>query len=141
MKIAIRHHLSLGLGQGLPRAIQHLLLTPQSSSVQTVREWRIEVEGLDDAAGFIDAYGNRAHLASQTKPGAELGVSVAGIVDTHDRSGVVGRLQGDPVPALFRRTTALTKPIGTIVSRFRSAPRTGKDPIPPLHRLIAPLGQ
>ena len=48
MKITVRHHLNLGLGQGVPRAIQHLLLTPQTSSVQTVREWRIEVEGLDE---------------------------------------------------------------------------------------------
>src|SRR5687767_13599291 len=108
MKITIRHQLSLGLGQGVPRAIQHLLLTPQTSAAQTVREWRIEVEGLDDPGGFIDAYGNRAHLASQTRPEAELTISVAGVVETHDRSGVIGRLAGEPVHALFRRVTPLT---------------------------------
>lgn len=137
MKIAIQHRLSLGLGQGVPRAIEHLLLTPQTSSVQTVREWRIEVEGLDDPAGFLDAYGNRAHLASQTRPEAELVISVTGVVETHDRNGVVGRLAGEPVSALFKRVTPLTKPIGSVTQKFRSAQSNGRDRIPLLHTLMA----
>lgn len=141
MKISINHKLSLTLGPGVPRAIQHLLLTPQSSSVQTVRTWQLDVEGLDDPTGFLDAFGNRAHLASQTKPEAELTISVAGVVETHDRSGVVGRLGGEPVQALYRRVTPLTKPIGAVVSKFRSAPRTGKDRIPLLHALMARVAE
>jgi transglutaminase-like putative cysteine protease len=141
MKISIRHHLSLQLGPGVSRAIQHLLLTPQTSSVQTVRSWQIEVEGLDDPVGFIDAYGNRAHLASQTKPEAELVIAIEGVVETHDRSGVVGRLAAEPVHALYRRVTPLTKPIGTVVSKFRSSPRQGKDRIPLLHALMARVAE
>ena len=136
MKISIKHHLSLGFGQGVPRSIQHLLLTPQSSSVQTVREWRIEVEGLDQPAGFIDAYGNRAHLASQTKPEGDLIIAVDGVVETHDRHGVVGRLAGEPVNALYRRITPLTKPMGSLTQKFRSAAKDGKDRIPLLHTLM-----
>jgi transglutaminase-like putative cysteine protease len=140
MKISIKHHLSLSLGQGVPRAIQHLLLTPQTSSVQTVREWRIEVEGLDEPAGFIDAYGNRAHLASQTKPEAELTIEVSGVVETHDRHGVVGRIGGEPVPALYRRVTALTKPMGAVMQKFRSVPKGGER-IALLHALMARVGE
>jgi transglutaminase-like putative cysteine protease len=136
MKISIKHHLSLGLGAGVPRAIQHLLLTPQSSAVQTVREWHLEVEGLDEPLGFLDAYGNRAHLASQTKPEADLVIAVAGVVETHDRHGVVGRLGGEPVPALYRRVTPLTKPMGAVTQKFRSAAKDGKDRIPLLHGLM-----
>jgi len=141
MQITVRHHLTLGLGAGVPRAIQHLLLTPQTSSVQTVREWRIEVEGLDEPAGFIDAYGNRAHLASQTKPEGELLIAVEGVVETHDRNGVVGRLSGEPVPALYKRVTALTKPMGAITQKFRSASKDGKDRIPLLHAIMARVGE
>jgi len=141
MKITVRHHLSLGLGAGVPRAIQHLLLTPQTSSVQTVREWRIEVEGLDEPAGFIDAYGNRAHLASQTRPEADLAITVEGVVDTHDRNGVVGRLSGEPVNALYRRVTALTKPMGAVTQRLRSAAKNGKDRIPLLHAIMERVGE
>lgn len=125
----------------MPRAIQHLLLTPQTSSVQTVREWRIEVEGLDEPAGFIDAYGNRAHLASQTRPEADLAITVEGVVDTHDRNGVVGRLSGEPVNALYRRVTALTKPMGAVTQRFRSAAKNGKDRIPLLHAIMERVGE
>jgi hypothetical protein len=54
---------------------------------------------------------------------------------------VVGRLERDPVPALFRRTTALTRPIGAITGKFRSAPRDGKERIALLHALMARVGE
>ncbi|HEY9009668.1 MAG TPA: transglutaminase family protein [Devosia sp.] len=141
MKIEIQHRLSLGLGQSVPRAIQHLLLTPQTSSVQAVREWQLEVEGLDDPAGFLDAYGNRAHLASQTKPEAELIIAVSGVVETHDRSGVVGRVAREPVAAIFRRVTPLTKPVGAVMQKFRSASTDPRDRIPLLHAVMARVGE
>lgn len=136
MQIAIRHQLSVAIGEGVPRAVQHLLLTPQSSSVQTVKEWQLDAPGLDGAIGFLDAYGNRAHMSSLTKPEAEIVITAAGIVETHDRAGVVGRLERDPVPALFRRATALTKPVGAITSKFRSSPKDGKERIALLHGLM-----
>lgn len=141
MQISIHHRLSLQLGSGLPRAVQHLLLTPQTNPAQSVREWHIDVAGIDEAPGFFDAFGNRAHLASQTRPEPELVVAVSGVVETHDRSGVIGRLEREPVPALFRRVTPLTKPIGAIVSKFRSAPRTGGDRIPLLHALMGRVAE
>jgi hypothetical protein len=141
MQISIRHTISLAVGEGLPRAVQHLLLTPQDSAVQKVREWRIEAPGMDQATGFIDAYGNRAHLSSQTRPEPEMTISAGGIVETFDRSGVVGRLERDPVPALFRRVTALTRPVGAITGKFRTAPRDGRERIPLLHAVMARVGE
>ena len=141
MQISIRHQLSVAVGEGVARAVQHLLLTPQTSPVQSVREWQIDAPGMDGATGFIDAFGNRAHLASQTRPEAELTIRAAGIVETHDLNGVVGRLERDPVPALFRRVTPLTRAAGGIVSRFRSAPRHGKDRIALLHALMERVGE
>lgn len=141
MQISVQHQISVALGENVGRAVQHLLLTPQSGPTQTVREWRVEVEGLDDPQGFMDAYGNRALLASQTRPPAELVIAVSGVVETHDRHGVLGRIAGEPVPALFRRTTPLAKPIGAIVSRLRALPRNGADRIPLLHTLMARVGE
>jgi hypothetical protein len=140
MQISVHHTLTIELGEGVPRAVQHLLLTPQSSSLQTVREWRIEAEGMDDAAGFIDAYGNRAHLCTQTRPDAAMTIVAAGIVETHDKAGVVGRLDSDPVPALFRRVTTLTKPLGAITGKLRSMPKDGKERIALLHALMGKVG-
>ncbi len=141
MQIAIRHRLSLAVGPGISRAVQHLLLTPQTGPTQTVREWSIEMPGFEQAASFVDAFGNRAHLVSQSRPEPELAISVGGIVDTIDRNGVVGRLPGDIPPALYRRPTALTRPAGAITSRFRGAPRNAQDRIALLHALMARVGE
>lgn len=137
MRIIIRHEIDIEVGAGTPRAAQHLLLTPQPSNVQTIAEWTLEAPGMDDAAGFIDAFGNRAHLATQTRPEPVCRITASGVVETHDLNGVVGRLERDPVPALFRRVTPLTKPAGAIVSKFRTAPRDGKERITLLHALMA----
>lgn len=141
MQIAIRHKLSLALGSGIARSVQHVLLTPLTGPTQTIREWTVEMPGFERAASFIDAFGNRAHLVSQTKPEPELIISISGVVDTIDRNGVIGRLQGDTPPALYRRPTALTKPVGAITSKFRTAPKSGQDRIALLHGLMARVGE
>ena len=141
MRITVRHRIEVKVGEGNPRAVQHLLLTPLPSRLQTVAEWRIEAPGMDDATGFIDAFGNRAHLSSQTVPEARFAIEASGVVETHDRNGVVGRLDRDPVPSLFRRVTPLTKPVGAVTSRFRSAPREGKDRIALFHALMTRVGE
>lgn len=141
MQIAIRHKLSLALGSGIARSVQHVLLTPQTGPTQTVREWTIDMPGFERAASFVDAFGNRAHLVSQTKPEAELTISISGVVETIDRNGVIGRQQGDIPPALYRRPTGLTKPMGTITSKFRTAPKSGQDRIALLHALMARVGE
>lgn len=141
MKIAIRHSMSLVLGPGINRSVQHLLLTPVSGPTQTVREWSIEMAGIDKAASFVDAFGNRAQLVSQVKPEPELVITVAGIVETIDRNGVIGRVQGDIPPALYRRPTPATKAAGAITSKFRTVPRSGQDRIALLHGLMARVAE
>ena len=143
MKISIRHHLSIGLGSGTGTAhgVQHLLLTPRSGATQTVIEWAIEMPGFAAAESFTDAYGNLAQLVCQGRPEGELTIAVAGLVETFDRHGVVGKPADEPVPALFRRQTALTRPIGAITSKFRSAPQAGKERIALLHGLMMRVGE
>jgi len=108
MRIAVHHQLTVDLGAGHPHCVQQLLLTPRSGPTQTVASWTITVQGMERAARFDDAYGNVAHLVSQSKAEGALAIIVEGIVDTHDRNGVLGRVGGEPVPALFRRITELT---------------------------------
>lgn len=141
MKIAIRHDLSLVLGPGVQRGVEHLLLTPQTGPTQNVLDWKIEMPGIEKAASFIDGFGNRAHLVTQVKPDAELMISVSGTVETIDRNGVVGKPWGETPPALYRRPTPETKPIGAITSKFRTVPRNGPDRIPLLHALMARVAE
>src|SRR5450432_50459 len=118
MKIDIHHRLSFDVGTSGQRSVQHLLLTPRSGPTQTVKSWSIAMDGFAQAAMFYDAFGNIAHLVSQAKPEGELSVEISGVTETIDRHGVLGRLPGDPVPALFKRVTALTPPVAEIVAPF-----------------------
>ncbi|WP_417309685.1 transglutaminase family protein [Devosia sp.] len=136
MDIKVRQTLSLGLGEDVARSLQHLLLTPRAGPTQSVKEWSIDLPGLEDAVWFTDAYGNSAHLVSQVKPDPELVITIAGVVDTIDRNGVLGKPPGEPVPALFMRSTPLTKPMGLITQKFRSSSKLGPDRIALLHALM-----
>lgn len=138
MKLTIRHQISIALPEGTGRAVQHLLLTPRSGPTQTIGDWKIEMPGMAEAAGFSDAYGNRAHLVAQLKPPEELVVVAAGSVETHDRNGVLGRPQGEPVPGLFLRATALTQPDAQTLSAMEG--HGGRGRIALLHALMEHVG-
>ena len=114
MKLTLSHTLTFTLGTS-GRAVQHLLLTPLATPQQRIVRWSIEMPGFADAATFRDAYGNKAHLVSLVKPDPEIIVTVSGVVETIDKAGVLGRLEFDPMPAMFRRQTELTKPDETLL--------------------------
>ena len=120
----------MGLAEGASRSALHLLLTPQNGPTQSVKEWRLEVEGLDGAAGFLDGFGNRAHLVTQTKPGTEVLIGASGIVETIDRAGVLGRPPGEPVATLYKRKTGLTKADPDLVAEYADWTRRADRPPP-----------
>jgi transglutaminase-like putative cysteine protease len=121
MKLTVRHTLTFSLGTPA-RAVEHVLLTALSTPQQKVEHWSIEMPGFAEAAVFRDAFGNRAHLVSQVKPEAELVVTVSGAVETLDKAGVLGRLEYDPMPAMFRRRTDSTKPDAVLIEGLKDGP-------------------
>ena len=138
MHITIRHTLSITPPAGSAHAVLHLLLTPSSGPTQSVEKWHVEMEGIDTAAAFSDAYGNKVHLVNQSRPEGELVVTLTGTVMTTDRAGVLGRPTGEPVPALYKRTTPLTKASVTLYGKFRGSKETRIDV---LHALMARVGE
>jgi hypothetical protein len=132
MKIAIRHELLLPAPEIAGRSVQHLLLTPPGGQTQKVLEWAIEAEGIGRAASFIDGFGNRAHLINQARRDGPLLFVAEGIIETRDHHGVVGKITGEPLAALFLRTTPLTEFSGETPVRPDDANR-----IAYLHRLMA----
>ncbi|MEP7241303.1 MAG: transglutaminase domain-containing protein [Devosia sp.] len=109
MKVILKHTLRFTLGGSPARAVQHLLLSPANTPQQRVEGWSIDVPGIADAAVFRDGFGNRAHLVSHLRPEGEIVVVAGGTVVTLDKAGVLGRLEYDHPPGIFRRTTALTR--------------------------------
>jgi transglutaminase-like putative cysteine protease len=120
MKLTLTHTLTCPLASP-SRAVEHLLLTAISTAQQRVERWSIDLPGFAEAATFRDGFGNKAHLVSQVKPGETLTVKVTGAVETTDKAGVLGRLEYDPPPALFRRPTELTRPDPGLLEGISSA--------------------
>ena len=138
MRISIRHQMSVTPPAGSAHAVLQLLLTPASGATQKITSWNVEMAGIGEAAQFKDAFGNTAHLVNQIKPEGELLVTVTGLVETTDRHGVIGRPGGEPVPALYRRITPLTKASVTLYGKFRNSKESRLDV---LHALMARVGE
>lgn len=138
MRITISHQMSVTPPAGTAHAVLHLLLTPTSGPTQRVEDWTVEMAGIENAAVFADAYGNRVQLVNQSRPEGPLLVNVRGTVVTNDRAGVLGRPGGEPVPALYKRTTPLTKASVTLYGKFRGSKDSRIDV---LHALMARVGE
>lgn len=139
MRIAIRHELRFSRDEDVGHAVQHVLLTPSDTPTQKVVEWAIRIPGIEHAAAFRDAFGNKALLVSQTRPEDDLFVSVSGVVETMDGTGVVGRIAGDASVALFKRITPQTKPNGSLVNRLKAQAKAGMGRVDLLHWLMKRL--
>ena len=138
MRITIDHQMSVTPPPGTAHAVLHLLLTPASGPTQRVEDWSVAMAGIETAAAFADAYGNRVHLVNQARPEGTLLIKVSGTVVTTDKAGVLGRPGGEPVPALYKRTTPLTKASVTLYGKFRGSKDSRIDV---LHALMARVGE
>ncbi|MGV8853878.1 MAG: transglutaminase family protein [Devosia sp.] len=138
MRITIRHQMSVTPPDGTAHSVMHLLLTPTSGPTQTVESWSVDAPGIDNAAAFSDAYGNSVQLVNQNKPEGPQVVTVTGTVVTKDKAGVLGRPGGEPVAALYKRITPLTKASVTLYSKFRGSKDSRIDV---LHALMARVGE
>ena len=121
MRIEIDHTLNLSVPPGYGQLVLHLLLTPASGPSQTVESWSVEVAGIGNAGRLRDGYGNAVHLVNQPRPDGEVVLAARGVISTQDVHGVLGRPAGEPVPALYKRVTALTKARGMNRVPARSA--------------------
>lgn len=138
MRIAIHHQMSVTPPAGSANVVLQLLLSPQSGSTQKVESWSLDMVGIGNAGRFTDAFGNNTHLVNQSRPEGELLVTVKGVVETTDRHGVLGRSGGEPVPALFKRVTTMTKVPVTLYGKFRGSKDSRIDI---LHALMARVGE
>eukprot|EP00873_Tetraselmis_striata_P032517 jgi/Tetstr1/452781/TSEL_039817.t1 len=94
------------------------------------------MDGIEAAASFTDAFGNRAHLVSQHRPENDLFISVSGVVETTDTNGVLGRVAGEPNVSFFKRFTPQTRPNGNLVNRLKAHAKAGMSRVELLHWLM-----
>lgn len=138
MRIAIDHRLTLIPPPGTGMLVLQVLLTPRSGPGQTINNWMVEMVGMDNAARFTDAFANDMLLVNIPKPEGEIALHVTGLVETKDLSGVLGRVPGEPVPALYKRQTEKAKAPEGIAERFEGS---ADSRLSILHGLMGAIGE
>ena len=134
MRIRVAHETVYRYDSPAKSAIELIRLTPRNHDGQYVARWRIEASADCRLDPFEDAFGNLAHSFNVDGPISELGVRVAGEVETQDTNGVVrGTLERFP-PTLYLRATPLTAPDTAIIALAEDTAR-GREPLPVLHAL------
>ena len=134
MRIRVSHETVYRYDRPAKSAIELIRLTPRNYDGQYVARWRIEASADCRLDPFEDAFGNLAHSFNVDGPISELGVRVAGEVETQDTNGVVrGTLERFP-PTLYLRATPLTAPDAAIIALAEDTAR-GREPLPVLHAL------
>lgn len=135
MRLNVKHVTRYRYDHPLAHMVQQLRLTPPASPGQKILSWRIDVPGYETSAHYTDAFGNRVDVISHRDPVSELSVSVEGLVETQDRSGVVGATPGPP-DVVFLRFTPLTKANPAIRRLGALAERSDEEAVSGFHDLM-----
>lgn len=127
MKLTIAHETHYEYSAPLQYALQLLCLTPPSNAHQRVLDWTVRAPATLYAQR--DGWGNLAHSWSLTRQKAARhvyrgSVRAAGCVVTRPSPELVDAA-GDPHPALYLRSTALTAPDARLVELGREHLRRG----------------
>lgn len=135
MHLSIRYATVYHYAEPALRLVQLLRVTPLSFVGQTVLDWRIDVDSDVRLREHRDGYGNLVHMLYVDQPLDGLGIRVSGHVLTEDCAGVVGGIPGDLPPAVFLRTTPLTR-LGPALEPFAAeVEEPGGSRLDLLHRL------
>jgi transglutaminase-like putative cysteine protease len=110
MRLLINHQTEYVFTVPQSRVVQLLRLTPGSHIGQNIVDWRIDVDCDARLKHSRDGFGNTVSMLYLEGPVERIGLHVTGEVLTEDRAGVVaGGFEALP-PAVFTRTTELTRP-------------------------------
>jgi len=137
MLIAIRHRTHYRYSRGFNHAVQSLRLRPPSGKSQRVIDWTIDIEGMDRAVHYVDAFGNSVDLVTPPGTSDHLDVLAHGVIETNDTAGVVGFTQEAVPPGVFLRPTVMTSTSPGIEALARSSARA--DRLQTLHALLGAI--
>src|SRR5271156_2146502 len=108
MRLRISHSTTYRYEPPATGVIQILRMTPSSHDGQYVAEWQIDVSTDTRLDTHQDAFGNVTHVMTHG-PIADLNITVAGLIETHDTGGVLRGTDERFPPGFFLRTTELTQ--------------------------------
>lgn len=138
MHINIDHITKYSFSFPTKMVIQTLRLTPQSSSIQNVLSWDINVDCDAHLNPFYDAYGNLCHILSIEAPVQEFSIEVIGSVDTYTTSGVVADEDANFPLAVYKRFTSLAS-FSPELKEFTFDNATDKNDLGKTHQLLGAI--
>jgi transglutaminase-like putative cysteine protease len=139
MRLRISHSTTYRYEPAASGVIQIIRMTPRSYDGQYVAEWQIFVSTDSRMQMHQDSYGNITHILTLGAI-SDLTISVQGLVETHDTSGVVRGTDERFPPEFFLRSTPLTEvnPVMLTFARDLRA-ESHDDVLGFLHALLAQI--
>jgi len=94
LRLAVDHTTHYRFSAPVSRGLQRLRLTPKTSAGQSIVSWAITLEGARREVEYDDENANHVTLIA-FEPGVnEVTIRCEGVVDTNDKSGIVGHHAG-----------------------------------------------
>ncbi|SFR16374.1 transglutaminase family protein [Poseidonocella sedimentorum] len=110
MKLRIEHETRYRFDAPVRGVIQAHRLWPGSFEGQNVLSWKVDTDGGVVGASYCDAAGDRISTVTWRTPVEEFAITVSGLVETADTSGVLRGFKERSVPAAYLRHTQQTYP-------------------------------
>lgn len=109
MKLRISHTTTYSYDVPVTYGLQQVRLTPATNRNQTVRDWRMDVEGGTSELMCEDQYNNHCTLVQADDGATRVSLTVSGEVETHNTDGIYGEIYGAAPLWHFRQSTSRTK--------------------------------
>ncbi|OSQ50259.1 transglutaminase family protein [Thalassospira alkalitolerans] len=109
MRLVVEHRTHYRFAPAARYIVQSLKLTPSQFDGQKVINWSITAEGCVINSEFIDGNGDTISTLTATGPVDSVDVVVTGEIETSDTTGVLRGHKERAFPAVFLRSTPVTK--------------------------------
>ncbi len=135
MRLSVTHTTHYRFSQPVAHGLQRLRLTPKETQGQHILEWSMRFEGAKMELEYDDQNFNHCSLISVLPGVEEVVVHCDGLVDTQDKSGVIGRHSGHLPLWAFLTQTSRTKPGPKLRSLVSAVRHSDGDALTMLHTL------
>ncbi|MEO6153564.1 MAG: transglutaminase family protein [Croceibacterium sp.] len=135
MRLSIRHTTRYRFNEPVKHGLQRLRLTPKETQGQSVLAWTMEYTGAKPELEYDDQNHNHVTLVSVDEGARDVVITSHGVVQTEDKSGVIGHHSGHLPLWAFLGHTDLTRPGPRIKQLIAGVKRSGGGMVPTLHNL------
>jgi len=137
MLLSVRHSTNYVFDEPPVYALQRVRLEPKPTHGQRVIEWSMELHGARHEVSYDDHFNNHTALIS-FEPGArEVTITCAGLVESGDTAGILGKHQGAMPLWAFADQTPLTRPGPQVRALIAGLSEDRSDKLALLHELSA----